>query len=644
MSGYADRTDVDRIRESVDLVALIAEHVPLRPRGREHVGLCPFHDDHTPSFAVVTHKGNAFYKCHACGAAGDAFNFVMDYHKMAFPDALKLLAERTGIALQRGRAAGAKSDRPAGEELRLANALAAEFYRDFLVNDRRGADARAVLQRRGMGDEIAEQFMIGAAPAEWESIAGHATGRDVSVRAMVAAGLIKPRTNGNGHYDTFRNRLIFPICDELGRPIAFGGRRLDENDEPKYLNSAESPLFNKSGTLYGLHLAKRAIIDTRQVIVTEGYTDVVACHQAGLRNVVATLGTALTPRHVQILKRLCEEVVVLFDGDEAGRRAADRAVALFFAETIDVRICVLPDGDDPADLLARDDGIDRFRAALDGATDALAYKVARFQDELRSARGPAARHRVLQALLTELADLGFDRLPGVRKRPVIAQLADLVEVRIEDIEQAMPRGRSAPRRPVAAEGPDKHDKDGMDGMDHAPATNLFSEQADVPQARRLAERDLLGVLIFQPSLRHQSLGGDAVAAEPVSSLLGPQGFMDPMLRCLAETVWGWFGRDESFTVQELMSRLDDPRMRCLAGELYIEAEQRIAVGEESPAEFLRDRYDALGRLADRELYRRDLDAYRRSRESCGEGAIEKLLELRRKQGYIPDAIPLRART
>ncbi len=408
MSSLALKTDVDRIREAVDLVALIAEHVPLRPRGREHVGLCPFHDDHTPSFAVVTHKGNAFYKCHACGAAGDAFNFVMDYHKMAFPDALKLLAERTGIALQRRPATGPKTDRPAGDELRQANSLAAAFYRDFLVNDGRGAIARAVLQRRGIDDVTAEQFLIGAAPAEWESIAGHARGRDVSVRALEAAGLIKARSSGNGHYDTFRNRLIFPICDELGRPIAFGGRRLDDLDEPKYLNSAESPLFNKSGTLYGLHLAKRAIIDARQVIVTEGYTDVLACHQAGLVNVVATLGTALTPRHVQVLKRLCDEVVLLFDGDEAGRRAADRAVALFFAETIDVRICILPDGDDPADLLARDDGVDRFRTALDTATDALAYKVARFQDELRSARGPAGRHRVLQKLLAELASPPLD--------------------------------------------------------------------------------------------------------------------------------------------------------------------------------------------------------------------------------------------
>ncbi len=414
----------------MDLVALIGEHVPLRPKGREHVGLCPFHDDHTPSFCVVTHKGNAFYKCHACAAAGDAYNFVQDYHKMTFPEALKFLADRTGITLSRRRDTPRRGTQPAGGELRRANAMAASFYRDVLTSDPRGATARTMVRDRGIDDETARQFMVGAAPAQWESLAPHAAGQDVSIAALVAAGLLKPRSGGQGHYDTFRNRLIFPICDELGRPIAFGGRALDPDDEPKYINSPQSPVFHKSRILYGLHLAKRSIIDARQVIVTEGYTDVVACHQAGVPNVVATLGTSLTTDHVRVLTRLCEEVVLLFDGDEAGRRAADRAVALFFAEPIDVKICILPEGDDPADLMARADGVDRFRAAVDAATDALEYKVSRLKLQLRAARGHAGRQRSLEKLLAELAGLGFDRLPGVRKRPVIAQLADLLEVRI----------------------------------------------------------------------------------------------------------------------------------------------------------------------------------------------------------------------
>ena len=621
----------------MDLVALIGEHVPLRPKGREHVGLCPFHDDHTPSFTVVTHKGNAFYKCHACNAAGDAYNFVQDYHKMTFPEALKFLADRTGITLSRRRDMARTGSEPAGSELRRANAVAASFYRDVLTSDPRGATAGAMVRDRGIDDDTARQFMIGAAPAEWESLAPHAARQDVSIAALVAAGLLKPRSSGNGHYDTFRNRLIFPICDELGRPIAFGGRALDPDEEPKYINSPESPVFHKSRTLYGLHLAKRAIIDARQVIVTEGYTDVVACHQAGVPNVVATLGTSLTTDHVRVLTRLCEEVVLLFDGDEAGRRAADRAVALFFAEPIDVKICILPEGDDPADLLARADGVDRFRAAVNASTDALEYKVSRLKVELHAARGQAGRHRSLEKLLSELAGLGFDRLPGVRKRPVIAQLADLLEVRIEDIEQAMPRGRAAPPRLGGAATPVAAEHSG-------PASALWSEQADVPPARRLAERELLGVLIYQPSLRHQLSGEEPGTLASVTSVLEPQRFMDPVLRRVAEAVWTWLARDESFTVQQLMAALDDSRLRSLAGELYIEAERRVEAGEQSPAEFLRDRFNALGRLESRELYRRDLDAYRRSGESSGDGALENLLEQRRKQGYIPEALPTRGRT
>ena len=631
MSAFADKTDVDRIREAIDLVALIAEHVPLRPKGREHVGLCPFHDDHTPSLAVVTHKGNAFYKCHACGAAGDAFNFVMDYHKLTFPESLKFLADRAGVTLRPRREAARSGDRPAGDELRRANSLAVEFYRDFLTNDRGGAQARTMLTERGIDKATAEQFMIGAAPAQWESLAGHTRG--IPTETLVAAGLLKQRPGGNGQYDTFRHRLMFPICDELGRPIAFGGRCLDADDEPKYLNSPESPLFHKSRTLYGLHLAKRAIIESRQVIVTEGYTDVLACHQAGVCNAVATLGTALTGDHVRMLKRLCEEVVLVFDGDEAGRRAADRALAIFFAEPVDVKICILPEGDDPADLLGRAGGLDRFRGMLDAAVDALAFKVDRLKQELREARGQAGRQRSLERLLSELAGLGFGRLPGVRKRPVIAQLADLLEVRIDDIEQAMLR-RPGPLRPrvEAEEVPDE-------------ANSLWTEQAEVPPARRIAERELLAVLIHQPALRHQPVGVDPVADASIMKRLEPQQFKDPVLRRVAEAVWTWLARDETFTVQQLMGALDDRRLRSLVGDLYLEAEQQLEAGGQSPAEFLRDRFDALDRLSQRELYRRDLAAYRRSRATRGDGvtAFEQMLEQRRKQGYIPDALPTRIR-
>ncbi len=636
MSGLVGKSDIDHVRESADLVAIVAEHVPLRPKGREHVGLCPFHDDRTPSLTVVTHKGNAFYKCHACGAAGDVFNFVMDYHKMSFGEALEFLADRAGITLHRQAGGPARSEGPDRGELRRANEVAVSIYREFLKADPAAEAARSMIRARGISEETAERFAIGAAPPRWESLQQSALRQGATRQALTEAGLLRTRSGDQGTYDTFRNRLIFPIYDEIGRTIALGGRRIDPDDEPKYLNSPDSPVFNKSQTLYGLHLAKRGIIDSRQAIVTEGYTDVVACHQAGLRNVVATLGTALTNDHARILMRLCDEVLLVFDGDEAGRRAADRAVELFFAGPVDVKICVLPGAQDPAELLAHGDGVERWHAALAGAEDALAYKVSRFRDEIAGATGLSRRQRGLEKLLADLARLGFEAMPGVRKRPVITRLADLLGVRIEDIEEALP-GRPGRGSPASIPGV-------AAGASAAPESSLFGESDSVAPARRRAERELLGVVIYQPSLCAQPVATPDAPELTVRGLLKPQQFQDPAARRLAEVLAPMLDRGEEFTVQQLMGELEHPQLRSLAGALYLDAEQRLAHAE-SPVEHLREFCAAFDRLLKRKEYERDLDAYRQRTD--GERRTEDLqnvLEQRRKQGYIPEAIPSRVRT
>jgi DNA primase len=410
------QSDIDAVRESTDLIRLIGEHIALKPRGREHVGVCPFHDDHSPSMAVVTHKGNAFYKCHACGAGGDAFDFVMNYHKMEFGEALRLLADRAGIKLQPRPSEAATESGPGRADLRKVNSFAASFYDRALRDEAQGAVGRAMIQQRGISAEMVQAFGLGMAPDSWDALAGLVARRGLPESAFVAAGLLKHRTNGAGLYDSFRNRLIFPICDELGQPIAFGARKLNPDDEPKYLNSAESSVFSKSRTLFGLHLAKRAIMDSRQVIVTEGYTDVIACHQAGITNVVGTLGTALTREHAKVLSRLCDTVVMLFDGDDAGQKAADRAISVFFSEPVDVRICVLPDNLDPDELLKQDDGAERFVAATANSIDALAFKFRRFQQKIAPSTGISARQKLLESFLAELGELGFAAMQGVRKR------------------------------------------------------------------------------------------------------------------------------------------------------------------------------------------------------------------------------------
>ena len=383
MPGRSDHFDVDKVRDATDLVALIAEHVSLQPKGREHVGLCPFHDDHTPSFTVVTHKENAFYKCHSCGAAGDAFNFVMDYHKMSFPEAMRHLADRAGIKLSAGADRTRHESSTSAASLRKANAMATSFFRKVLQDHEQGAAARSVICDRKIDESMVEAFELGAAPAEWDGIARRAQASSIGIETLEAAGLIKSRPRSDGYYDSFRNRLIFPICDELGRPIAFGGRQIDPEDDPKYLNSPESSIFHKSQTLYGLHLAKRAIDQSKQAIVVEGYTDVIACHQAGIDNVVGTLGTALTPEHVKMLRRWCDTVVLVFDGDSAGRKAANRAIGrfadqgveLFFKADIDVKICVLPEGLDPDEILKQPEGEARFRTAIIESENAVRNRI-----------------------------------------------------------------------------------------------------------------------------------------------------------------------------------------------------------------------------------------------------------------------------
>jgi len=302
VAGQFGNSDRDRVLDATDMVALVGEHVQLRPKGREHVGICPFHDDRAPSMTVVTHKGAGFYKCFSCGAAGNAIDFMMNYHKMEFIDALRALAERAGIELQQTRREdGATGNRRA---LLRANAIAANYFRKALAHAEAGAAANAALERRGISAEMRERFQLGAAPDGWDGFVRHidrlrahsagSRGDDAvpELDAFRAAGLV--RDGRQGPIDGFRNRVIFPICDEMGQPIAFGARQINPEDQPKYLNSPESGVFHKGRGLYGIHLAKKSIIDARTAVICEGYTDVIACHAAGVTNVVATLGTALT--------------------------------------------------------------------------------------------------------------------------------------------------------------------------------------------------------------------------------------------------------------------------------------------------------------------------------------------------------------
>lgn len=628
MTRVNPEADVDLVHEATDLVQLIGEHLALKPKGREHIGLCPFHDDHTPSLTVVTHKGNGFYKCYACGAAGDAFSFVMNYHKMDFPQALAYLADRAGITLRRHAPTGGARRGPDRADLRQALTDAASFFRRTLEHPDAGRAARRMIDERRISAAMVEAFGLGAAPDQWEALHHLAGRRGRSVEPFVAAGLLKKRDSGQGCYDVFRNRLIFLIGDEMGRPVAFGARQLDPADEPKYLNTAESPLFRKSRTLYGLHLARRSIIESGRAIVTEGYTDVIACHQAGFTNVLGTLGTALTADHARVLKRLCETVVLLFDGDEAGQRAADRALEVLFAEPVDVKICILPDGLDPDDCLRGPDGPARFRAAVDGAVDALAYKVDRFRRELRGVTSLSGRQRRLEQFLADLGALGFGTLQGVRKRLIIAQLADLLGVSMRDVEQAAPRRRrSGAPKPAAAAPP----------TSPGPPND---ESAAVSAARRRAEHDVLSILIYQPALRSQTVRGADGRPLSIVELLRPERFRDHAAQQIVRIIFPRLEADRDFTVQEILAEVGATDLRGLVSSLYLEGHAQAGAGGEAAAERLRAAAATLDRLIHRQRYQEEVLAFRRGgSESSGPVMTpHRLIEERRKQGYVPAAI------
>ena len=458
--AFQDNGDRDKVQAATDLVRLVGEQVSLKAKGREFVGLCPFHDDKKPSMQVSPQK--QIYKCFSCGAGGDAFSFVMNYHKMTFVESLKYLAQRAGIELtpwrkgtgnrEQGTGRGSKQRKALAE----ANERAVGFYRAMLRHAEHGAEARAYLERRGVTAEMIETFQLGYAPDRWDGLGQMIRHKNWDAEPFVAAGLLKPRKNSPdpeprtpdpaSSYDALRHRLIFPIFDAIGRPIAFGGRKLREEDEPKYLNSPETPLFHKSATLYGLHAAKKPIIDAKTAVLVEGYTDVIACHQAGACNVVAALGTALTAEHVRELRRYCEHVILVMDGDAAGQKAADRAIEVFLTGDLDVSIAVLPDGQDPDELL-KAGGLERWNEVLKTATDAITFQFERVAEQLDAGGTVTGRQRVAEGFMRRLMDLGLTKTGTVRRSLVIAQLAELLHLSESDIDRWI-RDQPPPRRPA----------------------------------------------------------------------------------------------------------------------------------------------------------------------------------------------------
>jgi DNA primase len=355
---------VREVRERAPILEVISDYMSLRKSGANYQGLCPFHGEKSPSFNVNPARG--IFHCFGCGAGGNVVTFVMRMEGMNFPTAVKFLAKRVGVDIpERPLTRDEKRKVDEQDQLYSINELAAQFYRRVLESDESGAAGRSYLQRREVDDQTAATYRMGFAPEGWDNLAKHLSRKGVALEDAEKLGLLRKREGRDGYYDTFRNRLLFTISDLHGRAIGFGGRVMDDS-LPKYINSPESPIYRKSEVLFGLDLAKKGMREQGSAIIVEGYFDHLALYRAGHTNVLATCGTALTPGHLKVLRRYAEKVYMLFDGDEAGRKATLRSMELFLEEGFPARVVEVPSGDDP-DTFIRREGAAAFAPLLEAS-------------------------------------------------------------------------------------------------------------------------------------------------------------------------------------------------------------------------------------------------------------------------------------
>ena len=382
------------------MVSLVGQYLALEKRGKHMLGLCPFHNEKTPSFTVTPEK-QLFY-CFGCGASGNIFNFIMRMENLTFPEAVRLLARQTGVAIPETKRASAEGR--LREKLYDLNGLAARFYTDRLWNSPAGKKAADYLLERGIRRETSELFSLGYAPPGWQNLLNHASKKGIPEDLLHRAGLVSPRQSG-GFYDRFRDRLIFPIFTAGGKVAGFGARAMEEGDKsiPKYLNSPETPVFEKGTFLYGLHLAREQIRSRKTVIVVEGYTDVITAYQAGIKNAVASLGTALTRTQGRLMRSQAEKVIIAYDADSAGEAATWRGLKILQDSGCLVEVADLPEGSDP-DGLIRQRGAACFEENIARARPLAEYRLEVLKRDLDPA-SEESRLRFLEGALLMLQDI-----------------------------------------------------------------------------------------------------------------------------------------------------------------------------------------------------------------------------------------------
>lgn len=476
---------VERVKQTADIVEVISAHTDLRRQGARMVGLCPFHEERTPSFSVDPQE--KLYHCFGCGVGGDAIKFVEEKDGLGFVEAVEMLADRFGVELERDQE-DPRAEARRARQRRLEQLLerTAAYYANYLWESREGGKAREYLAGRGLAEATLRDFGVGFAPSAWDKIlvAGQRAG--FNVEELRGVGLVQ-RGRGGGEYDRFRARIMFPIRDRRGRVLGFGGRAMRSDQGAKYVNTAETDFFHKSQLLYGVDRAKAAIAKAGRAVVVEGYTDVLALHQAGIEEAVAVMGTAITGEQVATLSGMVEEVVLALDADSAGQEAMLRAQRVAAGRRMRLRVAAVPPGEDPAEMVAEGGGAERFGEIVAAAVELTAFQVGLVLDRT-DVGSPSERDRSLGEVAPILAAMG----EGIVREELVRQVADRL-----DLEPALVMGRVVAATPASGGGSEEEQRPRREARPE-PAAQPRRQPASLTSRER-RERALLAMCIALPA-------------------------------------------------------------------------------------------------------------------------------------------------
>jgi DNA primase len=565
-----------QVKASVDIVSVVREHVRIKKQGANRwVGLCPFHSEKTPSFSV--HETHQIFKCFGCGKSGDVFSFLMEMQGLTFYESLTSLAQQHGIPIPRRGSGEADAESKLRAALYRMHELAQQFFQSELQSPR-GAGARAYLEQRGLNAEAIAKFGLGYAPAAGNGLLSRLQREGIPAEQIEASGLVGARREGPGFYDRFRDRLMFPIAGDAGRLIAFAGRALQADQPAKYLNSPETPIYKKSGVLYNFHAAKQAMRQHHRVVLVEGYMDVIGVAGAGIAEVVASCGTALTSQQARMIHPHAETVVVNFDADPAGQDATERSIQVLLQEDLKVRVLALPDGKDPDEFCKRH-GADEYRRLLDAAPDYFIWLAdrARTRFDMHTGEGRLEAFKFLVPAIHLLPD-------KIRRAALADELASYLRLENRNLALEQIRRAAVERRqaPVSDSLPD----------------DSFSK----------AEKLLIRLLFESASARKEMLPGILETAGPQQLPSAP----------IFEALMAVESEQGEFQFSAVEGRLEERQRQTLARILFEKDQPACSIEEGTQA------YAALQRKA---IEKRLIDVRREIAEAEKNGDREQCLRL-----------------